>query len=336
MSKKIITKRIIGALMAASIFITPVLENKVVYAASGTTKKVTIKSANNISMVFYQGEVSFLPVLIEVTLSDNTKGYAGGVRWDKNKIDTSKIGTFTYQGTLPDYPKKIILTVTVQKYTRGNFFSRPDLKNFISFDNGVSLGVKIVDGQAYTILQETALIKDDKLYGVKDNSKTISAENMKPIQFNHDKNINEKILDAAYALAKDGNFLRINSDNLGVALYFQEKNYTYNGRNQFSVEIFNDEYMNVFKCFMMIRMNCDPKFEKRLTNTLIGYYGQEKGAKASKFIFDTKAKIRKDNSKYKNYKTELDLGDNIIVKVFTNKLGEMQPVQFYYKKGGSK
>ncbi|MBM7871660.1 uncharacterized protein with FMN-binding domain [Clostridium pascui] len=61
------------------------------------------------------GDNYTLPEKVTAKMSDGSTIRNVGVIWDKSEVDTSKLGTFTYTGTLNGYINKVKLTLTVKE-----------------------------------------------------------------------------------------------------------------------------------------------------------------------------------------------------------------------------
>ena len=72
-----------------------------------------IRLINNRSKDVNQGEEYILPKTLNATMDDNSKQYVS-VSWMPSTVDTSKIGTYTFEGTVIGYDRKVTFTVNVK------------------------------------------------------------------------------------------------------------------------------------------------------------------------------------------------------------------------------
>ncbi|MCY6355601.1 N-acetylmuramoyl-L-alanine amidase [Clostridium sp. ZS2-4] len=73
-----------------------------------------IKDIKDITTLLYQGEKYTLPTTVKAVMSDNTDKSVS-VKWDKATVNTSKIGTYYYKGTVSGYSGTVTLKVIVNK-----------------------------------------------------------------------------------------------------------------------------------------------------------------------------------------------------------------------------
>lgn len=79
--------------------------------SNNPTDTVTISNINDISATVNQGDNYSLPNAVIAIMSDGSKKYVA-VTWDKS-VDTSKGGTYTFNGTVSGYNGSIVLTLTI-------------------------------------------------------------------------------------------------------------------------------------------------------------------------------------------------------------------------------
>lgn len=73
-----------------------------------------IKDIQDITTLLYQGEKYTLPTTVKAVMSDNIDKSVS-VKWDKTTVDTSKIGTYYYKGTVSGYSGIVTLKIIVNK-----------------------------------------------------------------------------------------------------------------------------------------------------------------------------------------------------------------------------
>jgi N-acetylmuramoyl-L-alanine amidase len=76
--------------------------------------KLTVKSVDNINVVVEKDEEYSLPTQVQALMSDNSNSEVP-VKWDKNSVDTTKIGNYAYIGTISGYSEKITLNLSVNE-----------------------------------------------------------------------------------------------------------------------------------------------------------------------------------------------------------------------------
>ncbi|WP_051542200.1 DUF5050 domain-containing protein [Clostridium lundense] len=123
----------------------------------------TITKINNISIDVNQNDNYTLPTTVTAIMSD-TSSKSVSVVWDSNVVDTSKVGTFTFQGTAQGYSNKVklILNVAVPGIdgqigdTAYGFWAQKDgWIYYNSMDNGVRKLYKMkLDGTGRTKISD--------------------------------------------------------------------------------------------------------------------------------------------------------------------------------------
>ncbi|MCY6484986.1 N-acetylmuramoyl-L-alanine amidase [Clostridium aestuarii] len=71
-----------------------------------------IKDIKDKTVLLFKGEKYNFPHAVTAVMNDNTNKNVS-VKWDKNYINTSKAGTYTYKGTINGYDDKVSLTIIV-------------------------------------------------------------------------------------------------------------------------------------------------------------------------------------------------------------------------------
>lgn len=109
--------------------------------ANGVLKSLSLKNQDNVKISSIAdipvsinvGSDYKLPLSVNAVMSDGSTKKVN-VIWNSNNIDTSKEGTFTYQGTVAGYDKSISLLLTV--------LSKPDTpsNNVVCIDAGHGIG----------------------------------------------------------------------------------------------------------------------------------------------------------------------------------------------------
>ncbi|AGY76502.1 N-acetylmuramoyl-L-alanine amidase [Clostridium autoethanogenum] len=74
---------------------------------------VNVSSISNLSDSIIVGSKYSLPTSVQATMSDGTSKKVNIV-WNPNNVDTSKVGIFTYKGTVTGYSKTVTFTLTVK------------------------------------------------------------------------------------------------------------------------------------------------------------------------------------------------------------------------------
>lgn len=120
------------------------------YTISGTstnsnptsTNTPTVSKINNISATVNQGSSYSLPSTVQATMSDSSSKSVS-VTWDK-QVDTSKSGTFTFNGTVNGYSGNVKLTLTVNA-SNNSTTTTPTISKLN--DRGVTVN----QGDSYTL-----------------------------------------------------------------------------------------------------------------------------------------------------------------------------------------
>jgi len=73
---------------------------------------IYVKSAEDIKINVVQGTQFSLPELVNITTIADSEDKAN-VIWNTPEIDTSKVGEYTFEGTILGYNKKVIATINV-------------------------------------------------------------------------------------------------------------------------------------------------------------------------------------------------------------------------------
>jgi len=107
-------------------------EGKVVITVTNSSKKKatcnvtvtkaivpTIKSIANITKTINQGDDYSLPKIVETVMSDGSINFSQ-VTWNPSTVDTSKVGTFSFEGTVDGYNKKVKLTLIINEIKTGS------------------------------------------------------------------------------------------------------------------------------------------------------------------------------------------------------------------------
>ncbi|MFD3158455.1 N-acetylmuramoyl-L-alanine amidase [Haloimpatiens sp. FM7330] len=79
---------------------------------SPSIPKVTITSISDITKTVQQGSTYRLPSTVTATMSDNSQRTVN-ITWNTSVVNTSKTGTYVYEGTVYNYGRKVRLTLTV-------------------------------------------------------------------------------------------------------------------------------------------------------------------------------------------------------------------------------
>ena len=90
------------------------LMNYAGFANTDTTYDTTLKisSVEDIMVNLEEGSTYTFPKTVQATMSNGLKKEVDVV-WDSNSLDTSKVGVYTYQGTITGSTKKVNLVVNV-------------------------------------------------------------------------------------------------------------------------------------------------------------------------------------------------------------------------------
>ena len=105
----------------------------------------TIKSIQNLTSQIYCGDKFVLPGTITAKMSDNTDKKSP-VAWNVKNVDTSKAGTFTFEGTVAGYSKKVLYNLTIQLAVK-------------SIENQTN---KIICNESFTLPSHVAAIMSDE------------------------------------------------------------------------------------------------------------------------------------------------------------------------------
>lgn len=130
--------------------------NATTYAA------VTIKNVDPINVTVKQGEKYTLPKTVTATYSNKTQK-AVSVTWNPSSINTSKVGVYTFKGSIKGYSKKAVLKLTVVAY--------------ISSISNINVTIK--QGEKYTLpntISATYSDKSKKNVAVTWNAKSIDTK----------------------------------------------------------------------------------------------------------------------------------------------------------------
>lgn len=84
----------------------------VVIPKAAFSKTVTIKKIDNISVSIQKGAKFNLPAKVKAIMSTN-KAQNVVVKWTPKTVTTAKAGTFTYNGIVIGYSKKVILSLKI-------------------------------------------------------------------------------------------------------------------------------------------------------------------------------------------------------------------------------
>ncbi len=90
------------------------IANGVLKSLSLINKDVTISSIADIPVSVAKGDTCTLPVNVSASMSDGSTRKVG-VIWKTKTVDTSSIGTYTYEGTAAGYSKSVKLVLTIGK-----------------------------------------------------------------------------------------------------------------------------------------------------------------------------------------------------------------------------
>ena len=98
------------------------------------SKNVTISSISDLSISVLQGATYALPLNVIASMSDGSSKKVN-VIWNPKTVDTSSVGTYSYQGTVAGYSNPISLALTV-----GDKNNTSDNSNVICIDPGHGIG----------------------------------------------------------------------------------------------------------------------------------------------------------------------------------------------------
>jgi S1-C subfamily serine protease len=101
-----------GAVINGKVASTELQSTDFVITNKSTSSAATITGINNINATVAQNASYTLPTTVSATMSDGSAQNVG-VTWDK-QVDTSQLGTFTFNGTVSGYSGNVVLTLTVQ------------------------------------------------------------------------------------------------------------------------------------------------------------------------------------------------------------------------------
>ncbi len=112
------------------------IANGILKSLSLVNKNVTIKSITDITASVNQGGTYDLPLNVAASMSDGSSKKLP-VIWNSKKVDTSSIGTYTYEGTVAGYSSTVKLILTVVGQTP---VPTPDSNTIICIDPGHGRG----------------------------------------------------------------------------------------------------------------------------------------------------------------------------------------------------
>ncbi len=84
------------------------------FTTLSTGASIKILSVKNINITVNLNEKYTLPKTVTATMSNKTTKSVT-VTWDKKTVDTSKVGSYTFKGTIAGYTPKVILVVKIVK-----------------------------------------------------------------------------------------------------------------------------------------------------------------------------------------------------------------------------
>ncbi|WP_139902156.1 cell wall-binding repeat-containing protein [Clostridium thermarum] len=92
------------------------VDSVIYYDDIKAVKKAEIVGIDNITATVIEGQAYSLPSKVYANLDDGSSQILN-ITWDDETVDTSKAGTFTFNGTVDGYDKKITLTLVVTSKT---------------------------------------------------------------------------------------------------------------------------------------------------------------------------------------------------------------------------
>lgn len=104
-----------------------------------STEKEYIKMINDITQIVNQGSEYSFPESVEAIMSDDIVTKVP-VRWNREVADTSKAGTYSFEGKIEGYPRTIVLTLIVNP----GLISKRDFKVVIDPAGGLNTRISSV------------------------------------------------------------------------------------------------------------------------------------------------------------------------------------------------
>ncbi|MCY6370018.1 N-acetylmuramoyl-L-alanine amidase [Clostridium ganghwense] len=153
-------------------------------------RKTYIKDIKDITVLLYKGENYTLPVNLRAVMSDNTEKNVS-VKWNKSYVDTSKIGTYYYKGTVSGYDETVNLKVIVNSSTN------PDISkiNKVCIDAASASNLKGLIGPTGVKDKDINLAIALKLGKIleKNGIKVTYTRKTDSVSWNEDDNIDERV-----------------------------------------------------------------------------------------------------------------------------------------------
>lgn len=158
------------------------IDNKVDYANMKNVLEEIKKKFQIVDMKesIYRGDEYVLPK--NVTIKVNEKNIDAPVKWNNTSVDTSKIGTFTFEGEAEEYGRIVKITLNVseakigyvtQVYEEnGNKHLKFDEVQFLGGEKGIEERRKDAERKGLTVSEES--LKTDDGWFIKDDDEEIT------------------------------------------------------------------------------------------------------------------------------------------------------------------
>ncbi|WP_226654797.1 cell wall-binding repeat-containing protein [Guptibacillus hwajinpoensis] len=106
-----------------------------------TVEPIKVESVHDLQKDVYQWDDYTLPAEVSVTMNNGTEEKKS-VTWEIEGVDTSEIGSKSYQGTVEGYDKKVNLSVNVKSFEEDLFVTNRSYVLFNSYFNSYTISLK--------------------------------------------------------------------------------------------------------------------------------------------------------------------------------------------------